>query len=314
MVEKRPRVRNNITGGVKFKFNKIQEGKKIFKKAFRVYVEADAPLAAAAISFYGFLGMIPFLLLLLAAIGFISRNFYHLTVVDISYELGSFFGPHGERLVSFVNSVLERSASYGIFGLIGIFLAFSAVVTPIDWALKKVFKGETMRSFLFQRAVSFLLFVLVIMGSFLIAGATTMFQILQIAAKRLPLAQVVTFVNGTVVLQILLSFIQATLLFLASFLLMWMLPVKKPDRYSIMWGALFSGIAIETGRQIFLSYLRLIPIYDIIYGAVGFLVVLMVFIYLSSALFLGGAALAEAISIYKSEQILKTDRKGKETN
>ncbi len=312
-MKKQLRVRSCVTGGVKFKFNKVQKLKKVFKIAFRVYFEADAPLAAAAISFYGFLGMIPFLLLLLAVIGFISRNFYHLTVVDISYELGSFFGPYGKKLVSFVNSVLERSASYGIFGLIGMFLAFSAVVTPVDWALKKVFKGEAMRSFLFQRAVSFLLFVIVIMGSFLIAGATTIFQIFQIAAKRLPVAQVVILINGTIIFQTLLSFLQAMLISFASFLLMWMLPVKKPDRNSILCGALFSGVAIEVGRQIFLFYLRIIPVYDIIYGAVGFLVALMVFIYLSSALFLGGAALSEAISIYKSEKVSGFSRKEKES-
>lgn len=281
------------------KVGKVKKITSILKKTIEIYFDADAPLAAAAISFYGFLGTVPFLLLFLSVVGFVCRKLFHLTTVDISLEISNFFGPYGERIFSLVNSVFQRTVNYGILGLVGMFLAFSAVVTPVDWALKKVFKGETTRSFLFQRAVSFLLFVLIITGSFLIAGATTVFQIFQIVVNRVQLLDKISFFNGTLFFQILISALQATLIAIASFLLMWILPAKKPDRTSIMCSALFSGIAIEAGRQIFLSYLKFIPVYDVIYGAAGFLIALMIFIYLSASLFLVGAALAEAISLQR---------------
>ena len=267
----------------------------IIRFAWRRYREAEAPFAAAAIAYYGFLSLVPFLLLVIAGIGIASTYLTKLDVIDIETILSLLFERYGRDLATLAQGVLSRSAGYGLVGLIGLFLGSSVVVTPIDWALTKIFGGEGMRSFLFQRVVSIGLFLVVVTGGYIIVGVGTLLQAVLAYARKFPVVQALPFFNTALIVSSALSVV-LTLLFAAGcYLLMAFLPRVHPRHGALVWGAVFSGIAIEIARQGFLLYVRIFPVYDIIYGTIGFLIALVALSYLVSALFLGGAALAAAI-------------------
>lgn len=274
---------------------RIKTISQLVRRTYSIFTEAEAPFSAAAISFYSFLSVIPFLLLLIAVLGYFSQSFDRFFEIDIKYILGLLFEQYGAQLADFVSSVIEKSAGYGLVGAIGMFLGFSVVIIPIEWALVKIFKGNKLRSFFFKQLISFFLFFVFIAGGYLITGFATFFQALVITAKKVPLLREFWFLSSTFTIEAIFSIIPATLFTLSSYVLMSFLPFTKPSKVNIFYGALLSGVTIEMGRQIFLLYLRVFPFYDIIYGTLGFVIALMTFFYFSSSLFLAGASFAKAL-------------------
>lgn len=265
------------------------------KAVWRRYLTSESPFAAAAIAYYGFLSLVPFLLLLVSGVGAVSSVLTSFKVVDVDRVLAFLLERYGSDLARFAGTVLARSAGYGLAGLVGMFLAASVVVTPVDWALVRIFGGEGMRSFVFQRLVSLAVFLVAISGGYVLVGAGTLFQAFVISARRflprgaVPLLDTVTLVSTA------LSFVLAGLFAAISYLLMAILPRRRPARRHLALGALFSGVAIELARQLFLLYVRLFPVYDLVYGAIGFLFALVALLYLVSALFLAGACLTREL-------------------
>lgn len=267
----------------------------LVKSVWRRYVASESPFAAAAIAYYGFLSLVPFLLLLVSGIGAVSSVLTSLRVVEVDRVLAFLLERYGSELARFAATVLERSAGYGLVGLAGMFLAASAVVTPIDWALVRIFGGEGMRSFVFQRLVSLAVFLATVTGGYVLVGAGTLFQAIVISARRFLARGAVPFLDTVSLVSTALSFVLALLFAAISYLLMATLPKRRPARRHLALGAAFSGVAIELARQLFLLYVGVFPVYDLVYGAIGFLFALIVLSYLVSALFLAGACLAREL-------------------
>lgn len=273
----------------------------IVKRTYKVYFRSDAPFAAAAISYYGFLSFIPFMLLLISIAGYVSYYAPALGI-DVSRALKFLFEQYGDEIARFVNRIINNRAGYGIIGLIGMFFAFSFVITPIDWALKHVFGTGRMRSFLYQRIVSFIVFFVVLSFGFLVTTFSTLTQAVIIAYFRFRFINLLEEYVNIDIISLLLSISSIVFFAIITYVLLRVLPAERPGKLSAFYGAILSGVLIESGRQLFLLYLRVFPFYDFIYGTLSFLIALFVFIYLTSSLFLVGASFAKALEEIKESK------------
>lgn len=252
----------------------------LIKKAFKRYFEKGGPFLAAAISYYSFLALVPFLLLLVAVAGFMA-SYLPFIGIDIEQLLNLMFGEYGEAAFSFASRIMEQRFSYGIAGLVGLFLAFSFVITPVSWALKQIFGEEKSRSFLYLRLVSFLIFIVILIAGVSVTVGATLFQ---------TLVYRFSFNRYTFIYEIVFSLLAVVLFSLVVFLLINLLPHEKTPLKPTLIGSVLTGFLMELSRIVFLIYLRYFPFYDVIYGAVSFIFVIIIFIYLTSSIFIYGAS------------------------
>lgn len=253
----------------------------VLKKTLKKYFERGGPFLAAAISYYSFLALIPFLLLLVAVAGYLA-SYLPFLGIDIEQLLHLMFGQYGEEAFNFATRIMQQRFSYGIVGLVGLFLAFSFVITPVSWALKQIFGEEQTRSFLYLRLVSFLLFLVILIAGVIVTVGATVFQTV---VFRFSLGRF------TLLYEIVFSVVAAVFFSLVVFLLINLLPHRKTPLKPTAFGSLITGVLIEIARLGFLIYLRYFPFYDVIYGAVSFIFVIIVFVYLTSTIFIFGASL-----------------------
>ena len=72
-------------------------------------------------------------------------------------------------------------------------------------------------------------------------------------------------------------------------------PTRRVDVGAALAGALLASLLWETAKQVFRWYILSLGVYDQIYGALGFLVALTMFVYYSGIVMVLGAEYAAAL-------------------
>lgn len=256
---------------------------------------------AGAVSYFIFLSVVPFFLLLVSAVGFLGSYLPHFGV-DLKFYFSTIFGKYGEQAYLFANDIIKKRFSYGISGFLALLISFSFSITPLEWALKRIFGEKRSSSFLKQRLIGFLIFAVITAILYISAFLLAELQIVLALVQRWHFGShfASTKHNYIILSSVLLSFLFMLSIVVSSYTVYRWLTVKKPSKKSAFIGALFTGISIEIARQLYLIYLRNFPIYDIIYGTFSFFIVTLVFIYLSSTFFLTGAVLVKLLEERKT--------------
>ena len=263
-------------------------------RAARLWSDADGERMSAAMSFYGVLSLAPLLLLVVAVLGWwLDRAMLE---NGLAGEIATVVGPQGRSLIEHAlasarhpREGLIASAAGSIvllFGATGVFGELQAAFERV-WASGSTtasrpqwWHGSSLRlrGVGYVLAFGFLLLVSLAISTLLNLASTW-------AGARFALAQ------GVRVLSELLAFGICAGLF---FGLMRMTGGAKPRTSSLLLGALVGATLFTAGRQVLALYLSNAAVVSA-YGAAGSLVVLLFWIYFSSAVLLFGAASAKAV-------------------
>jgi membrane protein len=265
------------------------------------FLRFEIPQLAGAVSYFIFLSVVPFFLLLVSVVGFIGSYLPHFGV-DLEFYFSTIFGKYGEQAYLFANDIIKKRFIYGIVGFLALLLSFSFSITPLEWALKRIFGEKRSSSFLKQRLIGFLIFAVITAILYMAAFLLAELQVVLALVQRWQFISM--FVNSrhnyVLLSSLLLSVLFMLSIVVSSYLVYRWLTVKRPSKKSAALGALFTGVSVEIGRQLYLAYLRNFPIYDIIYGTFSFFIVTLVFIYFASAFFLTGAVLVKHLDKRKA--------------
>lgn len=232
---------------------------------------------AAAIAYYGFLSIFPLLLGLIGILGFIlpSQNIQHQITSYIQQNLPGI----SDIITSNINNVINARGTLSIIGIILFLWSGSGIFRALYNAINRS-RGITRLSPFYitiPRNIGLTIGVGVL---FLISmGASYIFNIIHLAS--LPVVGAYFIEIGTRIIAFAISF----LIFLVLFKIM---PNARTYWRHVLPGALVTAVLFEIGRDVFLFYINNFTNYTLIYGTVGSVIAVLVFIYYSAIILIVG--------------------------
>jgi len=263
--------------------------------AIQRFGAARAAEAAAGIAFYALFSLFPLLLALIVAGSFILESEQvQRWVLDIVAE----FFPVAQQLIERnIQGVLELRGTVGLIALIGLVWSATGVLTILARNINYAWPEATPRNFVEDRLlalamVSGLAVLLVI--SFV---SNTVLDVL--AQFSVPIGGGLA-VDETILWTTLVSAVPRLFAFLALLGLYRWVPNTKVKWSEAFWGALVATPAGEIATNGFAWYLSSgIVHYELVYGSLGTIVALMLWIYVVAAITLLGAHLSAAVARHK---------------
>ncbi|HEX5689394.1 MAG TPA: YihY/virulence factor BrkB family protein, partial [Roseiflexaceae bacterium] len=280
--------------------NLAQDAVPLLKETWQEFQEDEASQLGAALAYYATFSIFPLLLLLLAALGFVLR--YWDNAIDAQEQIltvvAQNFSPQLSQTFRDLLDVLKEQAGAATgIGLVTLLLGASGVFQQLDASFNKIWKvpkkndasgivatvwnlaRTKLFSFGMVLAVGFLMLV-----SLALTGVT---QALLSAFSDVPLlgnlpivGRAVGFVGGLAV-TLLLSTLVFALLFKY-------LPDTRVLWGDVWLGGLFTAIIWELAKRLLAFYIDYSSRSFSAYGAIGTILVLMLWVYFSSQiLFLG---------------------------
>ncbi len=269
---------------------------KVAVSAAELWLSAEGLRMSAAMSFYGVLSLAPLLLVLVALLGWwvdkttLQSNLIAQVQAVVGAQAASLVQQALTSAQAPAEGVLASLLALGVLlmGATGVFAELQASFDAV-WKIGLTTHAATPwwhAASLRLRGVAYILaFGFLLLVSLVISAALELLT--GWVGAYLPLAPVLGLVNEAV------SFVFCAGLFLA---LMRMSTGTKPRLRCLAWGALAGAALFTLGKHGLAFYLSTAPLVSA-YGAAGSLVVVLVWIYFSSAVLLFSAALARALSL-----------------
>jgi membrane protein len=270
----------------------------ILARSFKRFSEERGSEVAASLAYYTLFSLFPFFLALIAAGGYILER--EQLFRQVQELFASLFPGSREIIVNNLNVVLELRGAVGILGLIGLLWSASGMFSSLIYNVNRAWPDTQLRNYFRKRlagiGIAFLLGGLVVLSII----ATTALSVLTRIDLQLVGNQFIQQLPYPAAITRLFSWMLKALVLTALYL--WAPNKRVPIRFGLVGGAVAaSGWELATAG--FTWYLTSgIPRYELIYGSLGAIVILMFWIYLSSIVILYGAHLTAAV-----EYILLTE-------
>jgi membrane protein len=251
----------------------------VFWRAWQSFSRSDGTVYAAAMTYYALLSLFPFLIFLVSLFGIVIRDasLRDQVIHQILQQL-----PEGVNIDQQVRDTVTGVAksNSGLLGLAAIFGAAwtsSGVIGSLRRALNRAFDVPTKRSYFHRRAQDI---AGVIVVSLLLLLSTLLTLALGVIRSRASEQFYGLPLNGlwSIAFQIvplILSFI--------VFLMVYRIVPNHTLGFRDLWvGALIAAFGFEAAKTGFSLYITNFGRYDQVYGALGGIVTLLVFVYLVS--------------------------------
>jgi membrane protein len=239
----------------------------------------DAAQRAAGVAYYTILSVLPLLLGLIALFGFILPS------INLQEKLQDFIGnnlPGAADIVS--QDIVSNERLQGAVGVLSILVFFwgaSATFSAISLAVNRAWHIEPKRRFVIRKASELGMVVSTGILFLLSLAASAVITIIR-GVFELPAASVIILDMG--------SRLAAFLLILAVFLLIYRLLPNTKTYWRYIWpGALAAAILFEIARTLFIFYLEHFANYQLIYGSIASVIILLVWVYYSAFIMVLGA-------------------------
>ncbi len=265
---------------------------------------------AAAISYYTFFSLFPLTLLAVSLFGIVLRDEeLQARVLDAIVD---FLPLESATIEGSVRSVAELGPTLTVFSFLGTLWSAAALSASVRSALNVVFGAGRRRPFLRAKLIDFALLPIIglpLLGGLLISG------VIRFAQEELldwspTLYELVGFSWGLVA--ILVPFL---LTFLAFILIYWLLP-NRTLRFRYLWpGALIAALAFELLKAGFTFYLQNFGTFDVVYGSLASVIILLFWIFLTANILILGAEIgAELPGVLYPDPTEEADTPGEESN
>ena len=252
---------------------------------------------AATLAYYTLFSIFPFFIsLIVAGSFFLEREEVFQRVQELIIQA---FPASPTLIEENLQTVLTLRGTVGVVGLLGLVWSATGVFSNLIFAINRAWPNTRPRNFLRKRLAGFGIAVsLAILLGLSVITTTTVNIILSVdlsqyglgALELLPLRSVFTR---------FLSWLMKGLIFFGIY--MWAPNTRVPIK-AASWGAAFAATGWEIATAAFTWYLTSgIPRFEVIYGSLGTVVVLMLWIYIGALVVLFGAHLGAAIVAYDQD-------------
>lgn len=258
------------------------------KRAFRIYMEIDGDLRAAAFAYYAFFSLFP-MLLFLVSIGsklidaeVLTKTIFGYVESVIPLEEGG-----SEEVFRIIESVIASRTSIGLAALVGMLWGashfFQALVRGVNRAWHTI-ELDWWKVPLKNLAMLGIFASTLLVGILLPVALSTLDRFTPLDISTIPWAV------GA------LRYLVPSLALFYGLVMLYKLSPRRKVVFSEVWlAALLVTLALKALQQVLLFYTNNIWHVNAIYGAMGVLVVLLLWVYLCGILIIGGACLCAAI-------------------
>lgn len=261
----------------------------IIIQSVRRYGQARGAETAASLAYYTLFSLFPFLLSLIAA------GSYFLDRQEVYNEIERFITAAFPVSQDLIEQNLRAAASLrgpvGALGILGLLWSATGVFSSLTYSINRAWPGSRPRRFLRKRLLGLGVAAAVAGLLLLSALATTATNLTApLGLDWRPFQRLITRLASWFVKALIFGILYA-----------WA-PNRRVPWRAFTWAAIVAATGWEAATAGFTWYLTSgLPRYELIYGSLGAIVVLMLWIYISMSIVLYGAHLGAAIVEY-SEQ------------
>ncbi len=274
-------MRTNALGQLKSWIKRVA---RLIHSTLKEFGTENGSFAAAALSFYAFLSMLPALLLAVSVLGMVigssDRAFAQVM------QFFDRFMPSSTFVADALRGLVNARGAIGWIGIAALLWTSSQFFVTLQIALNRVWKVATKPGFVASRLKAILL--VLVFSAFLILSLAS-------SAVAELLRSYQWFGITTEVTAVLLR-IAAVLTGLVFAMLMFFVVYKLAPDTRVGWksalvGALFAAIVWVIAKELYRLYLSHFANYNKLYGSIGGIVLLIMWVYYTSAVLVLGAGL-----------------------
>lgn len=248
----------------------------------------DIASLAAVVCFYGLFSMFPLLLLILYSLSFLAPN--DLVEHALVQSVRPFF-PALPDAKKFIADNITRLAGLGakvtLFSLFSLLWSATSAFIALQQALDVIFEVKIPRSYFSRRMVGFAMFALLLLVMMVTSIALAMFPATfsHSAFWRISIFHHLPYLSIT-------NFLFPFVLFVTCVLLYRMLPTHNAPLRPLLIGAFVATVLLDIARQMFVWYAESFVRYEMVYGTLAILMIIVLWMYVASTLALFGAAVS----------------------
>jgi len=257
------------------------------RKAKMIYTrfrEKDIFTLAASVSFYAFLSLFPFFFLVIYFSTLIMKD--SLAIERAQDYLRVFPPVVFDTFIGNLESVLESGQVFSVISFIFLLYFAFKVFNSLDHALAVIYDTKQVRkewkaklkAFMFFLFTSFILVLLFLSGS--------VFYVLATKLEKIPIVKsYYVFLAGDIIVETL--FFSLSFKYLAN---------RKLSLRNVFIGGFVTTLLWEILKHIFGIYIASLNRYSIIYGSIGSIILLQLWLYYSILVYLLGAEVSADLS------------------
>lgn len=256
----------------------------IVAQAFKAYMANKNLETAATLAFYGFLSLMPLLLLVFFLFSLTLRS-SEAVLQAMTTLAGELFPAFNQDILADVMA-LSQSKTWGVVGIIALVWSMTPFAAAIRTAMVRVFRAEIKMHFLKAKALN-VAAVLGILVTFVGLAGWKMFLMIKPLHERLPvplrLAEAVEVGAPFLIALAVLAFFYRVFA-----------PVRLRHR-QLLAGALTTAALLIVIRPLFGWFLRINPDYGYAFGSLKAIFLLLIWVYYTFAAVLLGAEVMAAL-------------------
>lgn len=264
--------------------------------ATKRFVQRERTIFAAALAYYGLFSLFPLALLILAAVAHIWPNLADQAPI---LELAGTYFPGIEPLLQAnLQRLVHARTTIGFFSLLSLLWSASSVFTGIGRALEKMLGHPESRPSLRYRLLGIVMVFVTAIAGIVLFGATVLFQVLaREGAGGSWLPEVISILPRTHVdvVHVISASTGVVIIFLTTLLVYRFFPSVSLPWRDLWPGALLSTAGLTITRNGFAAYVTSIQQYELIYGTLAAAIVILLWFFVSTVVFLWGAEVSSVL-------------------
>ncbi len=272
-------------------FKKIKGfSKHYFGGLYKCFDDHHVFLLAGGLAFSLFVCIIPFVLIIFAALGSIldsgSVQYQINTMIDTIIPYAKYADFAKRILFKRIDEFIQYKTIAGIIGGFGLLFAASGLFSSMRTILNRVFGVEVDVNVILGKLRDFALVLMVLLIFFVTTISVPFINFIFQYANEI---EFLNFLRTGIFERVILSLVSVTLIFILFAVLYFSVPLKKIGKRATLVSALWAALLWETAKQLFGFYLHNYAAFGKIYGAYALAVVVAFWIYYSSVVFIIGA-------------------------
>lgn len=267
----------------------------ILKELFRRYQRHRIGLIGGTLAFFFLLAIFPLLIFLNALLGT-----FNLPLLDLIQSLKDLIPEAAlEILVGYVQSISSTSSGLISFSLLASLYSSSIAVTSLIHSIHTAYNQHSHRNFLRTKLWS-------IFFTFLLGLALVTSLVLPILGRNFLLfvSKYIPLTDGVIELWTNLRWVLTASIITATLALLYkVIPYKPYKKQSIWPGAVFSLIGWMVISLLFSIYVNSYANYSIVYGPLGAVIALMMWLFFTGIIIILGAELNSILDTRRNKKL-----------